>query len=238
MSNLTSLVQIEDVSRREMLRNIALAVTAVAGGQLKLEAAQHVHQQAKVEKKKSGSYQPRFFSEHEFAALGRLAELIVPADEVSGSAKDAGAPEFIDLLCSQNPELANIYTGGLAWLDAEMKTRSSAAFIDAKSEQQTALLDSLVETERTAKEDRQRGFTYEGTVHYVGFGDYGFRPSDDLGPGVFFFKWLRKMTVDAFYTSEIGINDVGFKGNGVLSQFEVPKEAIEYALKRSPFGKS
>ena len=237
MSNLNSLIQIEDVSRREMLRNIALAVTTVAGGQLKLEAAQHVHQQAKEEKKKTGKYQPKFFSEHEYATLGRLAELIVPADEVSGSAKDAGAPEFIDLLCSQNQELANIYTGGLAWLDAETKTRFSAPFLDATPEQQTALLDSLVKAERSAKEDRQLGFTYEGTVHYEGFGDYGFRPSDDLGPGVFFFKWIRKMTVDAFYTSEIGISDVGFKGNSVLSQFEVPKEAIEYALKRSPFNK-
>jgi gluconate 2-dehydrogenase gamma chain len=233
-----TLVQIEDLSRRDVLRNIALAVTAVAGGQLNLEAAQHVHQQAREEKKKVGTYQPKLFNEHEYATISRLSELIVPADEVSGSAKDAGAPEFIDLLCSQNSELANIYTGGLAWLEAETKKLYGSSFLDATSEHQTALLDSLVQLERTAKENRERGLTYEGMAHYQGFNLYGFQSPTELGPGVFFFQWLRKMTIDAFYTSEIGIKDVAYQGNGVLSQFEVPQKCIDYALQRSPFGKS
>jgi gluconate 2-dehydrogenase gamma chain len=233
-----TLVQIEDLSRRDVLRNIALAITAVAGGQLKLEAAQHVHQQAKEENGKLGTYQPKLFNEHEYATIGRLSELIVPADEVSGSAKDAGAPEFIDLLCSQNSELANIYTGGLAWLDAEAKKLYGLFFLDAQAEQQTALLDSITRLERTSNENRARGLTYESMVHYPGFGDYGFQSSTDLGPGVFFFQWIRKMTIDAFYTSEIGIKDIEYKGNGVLSQFEVPQECIDYALQHSPFAKS
>ena len=237
MSDPTPLVQIEIPSRRDMLRNIALAVTAVAGGRLKLEAAQHVHQQVKEEKKTAGTYQPKLFNKHEYATLSRLSELIVPADEVSGSAKDAGAPEFIDLLCSQNPALANIYTGGLAWLDTEMKKLSASTFVEARADQQVALLDSLVETERTTKENRQRGLMYEGTAHYIGLGSYGFQSPSDLGPGVFFFSWLRKMTVDAFYTSEIGIQDIQYKGNSVLSQFEVPRESIDFALQRSPFAK-
>ncbi len=232
-----TLVQIEDLSRRDMLRNIALAVTAVAGGQLKLEAAQHVHQQAKEERKKAGTYQPKLFNEHEFATITRLSELIVPADEVSGSAKDAGAPEFIDLLCSQNSELANIYTGGLAWLDTETKRHHGLSFRDTQAEQQTALLDSIVQLEQTVNGNRERGLSYEGMTHYQGFEHYGFQPSTDLGPGVFFFQWLRKMIIDAFYTSEIGIKDVEYKGNGVVSQFEVPQECIDYALQRSPFRK-
>jgi hypothetical protein len=102
-----------DLSRRAMLRGVALAATAIASGQLSLEAAQHVHQQVKEEKKNAGTYKLKLFNEREYKTLGRLAELIVPADEVSGSAREAGAPEFIDLLCSQNRELADIYTGGL-----------------------------------------------------------------------------------------------------------------------------
>jgi hypothetical protein len=43
------------------------------------------------------------------------------------------------------------------------------------------------------------------------------------------------MTMDAFYTSPMGIKDVGYVGNGAYSKYEVPKEALEYALKRSPF---
>ncbi|MFN8006160.1 MAG: gluconate 2-dehydrogenase subunit 3 family protein [Terriglobia bacterium] len=238
MSDPKPLNPIEDPSRRKAIQQLALAVTAVAGSQVNLEAAQHVHQQAKEEKKASGSYQPKFFNDHEYTTLSRLTELIVPADEVSGSAKDAGAPEYIDLLCSQNPVLANIYTGGLAWIDGEMKQSSNVPFIEAKPEQQTALLDSLAELERQNKDYKQRGLSYEGTVHYIGLGSYGIQPPSDLGPGVFFFQWLRKMTVDGFYTSEIGIKDVNYKGNAVISEFEVPQQCIDYALKRSPFGKS
>ena len=85
MSNTNdTLIQIGDVSRRDALRSIALAVTVVAGGQMKLEAAQQVHSHAREEKKKTGSYKAKLFTEHEFKTLGRLAELIVPADTVSG----------------------------------------------------------------------------------------------------------------------------------------------------------
>ena len=119
MSNtLEPVVQIGEPSRRDMLKSIAVAVTAMAGSQIDLEAAQHVHSRASDEKKKTGAYKPKAFNDHEFSTLGRLAELIVPADEVSGSARDAGAPEFIDLLSSQNAELAAFFTGGLSWLDS------------------------------------------------------------------------------------------------------------------------
>src|SRR5947209_7369846 len=128
-NNRDQLVQIDGVSRRDLLRNIALALTTVAGGQLNLKAAQQVHQHAKDEKKKTGTYKPKLFNEHEFKTLGRLAELIVPADEISSSAREAGAPEFIDLLCSQNEELAVIYTGGLMWLDGRTEKRYSTPFI-------------------------------------------------------------------------------------------------------------
>ena len=50
-----------------------------------------------------------------------------------------------------------------------------------------------------------------------------------------FFDWVRKMTVDAFYTSAIGIKDLGYVGNTAHSKYVVPPAAMEYALKRSPF---
>ncbi len=238
MSDKDRLLQIEDPSRRSALRFIALAVTAAAGSPLKLEAARHVHLLAKEEQKESGTYKPKLFNDREYRTIQRLCELIVPADNVSGSAKDAGAPEFIDLLCSQNEELAAIYTGGLAWLDAEMMRRYSAGFADAGEKQRTAMLDALVAAERESDEQIKKGLTYQGTRHYEGFGSYGFLPSTDLGPGVHFFGWIRKMAVDAFYTSEIGIKDVGYMGNQVLVSYEVPQDALDYALKRSPFSKA
>jgi gluconate 2-dehydrogenase gamma chain len=233
--NTTPEAKSTDPSRREILRNIALAVTAVAGGQLSLEAAQHLHQQVKEEKKNAGAYKPKLFNEREYKTLGRLAELIVPTDDVSGSAREAGAPEFIDLLCSQNKELASIYTGGLLWLDAQMEDRYSVSFLEAREDQQTAMLDLLVDAEKQEGERRAQGLTFEDIQRYQEFESYGiYRPSE-LSPGIRFFDWVRKMTVDAFYTSEMGFKDIGYKGNTVISKFEVPQEVIAYALKRSPF---
>ncbi|MBL8293408.1 MAG: hypothetical protein JNN08_16290, partial [Bryobacterales bacterium] len=48
--------------------------------------------------------------------------------------------------------------------------------------------------------------------------------------------WVRKMTVDAFYTSPLGIKDLGFKGNRAWSKYTVPQESIDYVMKRSPLG--
>ena len=239
MSNYTTVGEDNDLTRRTMLRNVALAAaTAVVSGQLSLEAAQHVHQQVKEERKTSGTYKFKLLNEREYETLGRLAELIVPDDEISGSAREAGAVEFIDLLCSQNKELADIYTGGLLWLDAQMEDRYSVSFLKATEAQQTAMLDLLVEAEKQDGERRAQGLTFEDIQRYQEFESYGiYRPSE-LSPGIRFFAWVRRMTVDAFYTSEIGVKDIGYKGNTAISKFEVPQEIIDYALKRSPFASS
>src|SRR5436190_662615 len=193
-----------EFTRRDLVK-IALAVTAT--GSINLASAQHVHQVAADNKAANGGvYKPKLFNTHEYATLQTLAELIVPADDVSPSALESGACEFIDLLSSNNPELAAIYTGGIAWLDREMLRRYNANFVNAKPAERTAMLD-LIAYRKNAGE---------------------------LGPGVRFFDWARMMVVDAFYTSKVGIKDVGYMGNKGMSKFEIPQEAIDYALKRSP----
>src|SRR5947209_5267471 len=118
-----------DVSRRDLLRGIA--VSAMLGG-LNAEAAQHVHHIAAAEKTATGVYKPKALTDHEFQTLQKLADYIVPADDVSPSASQAGCADFIDLLASQNPDLAAIYTGGIAWLDRAMEKRYSANFMNSK----------------------------------------------------------------------------------------------------------
>ena len=127
-------------------------------------------------------------------------------DAGGGSAVDAGAPEFIDLLCSQNDELAGIFRDGLAWLDTAMRRRERTPFVDAAPDRQTALLDALVAAERSGA-------------------------PGGLGPGVSFFRWARRMTVDAYYTSPIGIADLQYQGNAVLTRFEVPREALDFVTR-------
>jgi hypothetical protein len=123
-------------------------------------------------------------------------------------ATQGGAFEYIDLLSSHNDELRDIYSGGLGWLDHKMDARVQSTWVDAKPEAQKAMLDVIA---------------------------YRMN-SDAYGPGVRFFDWARKMTVDAYYTSAVGIKDLGYLGNRGMSTFSVPAEAVEYALKRSGLG--
>src|SRR5215469_3044108 len=112
-------------TRRDLLQQIAAAALA---GSLPAEAAEHVHQAAATETV-NGVYRPKALTEHEFATLRALCEFIVP-----GASKGRAA-EFIDLLSSQNPEMAAIYTGGLAWLDYAMEHEFDTAFLEAKAEE-------------------------------------------------------------------------------------------------------
>jgi hypothetical protein len=173
-------------------------------------SAQHVHQAATESAKATGGvYKPKSLNDHEYKTLVRLADLIIPADDVSQGAVAAGSPQFIDLLCSQNAELAAIYTGGIAWMDHRMMKDHGTAWLAAKPEEQTALLDIIA-----------------------------YRKNDNLenGPGIRFFDWARKMVMDGFYTSPIGVKDVGYMGNKGMTTFQVPAAAIDYALKRSGLG--
>src|SRR5688572_9504706 len=199
----------QETTRRELLRTIGISavLTASCADVVTVEAAQHVPQAVNDEKSAAkGPYKPKCFNAHEYRTLQKLADLSVPADERSKGALDGGAPEFIDLLSSQNADLAAIYTGGFAWLDAQMKKRHEAAFVEARPEQQTAMLDLIA---------------------------FRKNESPELGPGIRFFDWVRNMTVDAYYTSKAGMDDLGFMGSGSSQTFSVPAEAIAYAVKRS-----
>jgi gluconate 2-dehydrogenase gamma chain len=193
-----------ELSRRELLQSIALSVTL---GGLSPAAAQHVHSVAADEKASTGVYKAKALNPHEYQTLEKLADLIIPQDEKSPGAVASGACEFIDLLASQNPRLLEIYTGGIAWLDQAMKRRYSTDFLSAKPNQQIALLDLIA---------------------------YRKNESSELGPGIQFFEWARRMVVDAYYTSPAGIKAIGYMGNTAVAKFEVPQEAIDYAVKRSP----
>jgi gluconate 2-dehydrogenase gamma chain len=198
-----------EVSRRDLLRSIGASLALGAGGVELLSAqdAAHVHQMT-AEARAKGDYKPKCFTPHEYATLRRLAELIMPPEEHSKGALEAGAPEFIDFLCSINDELSAIYTGGMGWLDEQMKRRYEKAFVDAKPEQQTGMLDLIAYRKNEGEHP-------------------------ELGPGIKFFTWARNMVVDAYYTSKAGMDDLGFMGNGAMAEFKVPKEAVDYALKRS-----
>jgi len=187
----------QGISRRDVLRN--LAIGAAGGSVLQVipaEAAALAHEMIWAEKSSSlaGKYTPKYFSAHQYSMLLSLCDAIIPKDEVSGGALEAGAAEFIDLLSSENEEFQGIFGGGLMWLDNFCSDRYDHVFLDCTPAQQKEALD-LIAYRKNAKSD------------------------PTLSQGVAFFAKLRNMTCDGFYTSKMGIQDLKYIGNTALAEF-------------------
>jgi gluconate 2-dehydrogenase gamma chain len=185
------------VSRRDILKTLAMG--AVGGSVLQVipaQAAEFAHQMVRKEKAASaiGKYAPKYFSAHQYDTVSALCDAIIPKDEKSGGALEAGAPEFIDLLTSENPEYQLKLGGGLAWLDNFCMDKYENVFLECAPEQRKEVLD-LIAFRKNAKQD----------------------PA--LSQGVAFFAFLRNMTCDAFYTSKIGIADLQYIGNTSVHEF-------------------
>jgi gluconate 2-dehydrogenase gamma chain len=194
-----------EITRRDVLRRLGLVL--VTTGFVDRVSAQEVHQMAaQAQAATGGAYTPVSLTPHEYRTLERLTDLIIPVENGAPGAVAAGAAAWIDTLTSASDQLKTTYTTGLAWLDTAMKERGAADFLSASPADQTALLDQIAYRRNTTPE---------------------------LAPGIQFFTWVRRMTVDAFYTSEIGIRDIDYRGNTALVSYPVPTEAIAYALKRS-----
>lgn len=185
------------ISRRDILKS--LTMTAIGGSVLRvipLEAAEYAHRMVRTEKAAADahSYTPKFFSPHAYKTLQSLCNSIIPTDEESKGAVEAGAPEFIDLLTSENKDYQMALGGGLMWLDNACIDRYEKPYLDCAAGQQKEILD-LIAYRKNAKND----------------------PS--LGQGIEFFSFLRKLTADGFFTSEIGIDYLGYIGNTYVQEF-------------------
>lgn len=188
---------IDGVTRRAVLKSLTMSVAA--GSVLRvipLQAAEHAHHaiEMEIEESATGAYTPKFFDAHGYKTLQALCETILPAEADGGGAVDAGAPEFIDLLTSENSEYQGILTGGLKWLDATCTSRYGNAWVDCRSQQQMAILD-VIAYRKNAEADQS------------------------LAEPVEFFSFLRHFTADGFFTSKIGIKYLGYKGNTFLTEF-------------------
>jgi gluconate 2-dehydrogenase gamma chain len=183
------------VSRRDILKS--LTMTAVSGSVLRvipLEAAEYVHRMVHAEKAETKTYAPKFFSAHAYKTLQNLCQTIIPSDADAKGAIEAGAPEFIDLLTSENKEYQVALGGGIMWLDNTCVDRYGKTYLDCAPEQQEEIID-LIAFRKNLKKD----------------------PA--LGQGIEFFSLLRKLTADGFFTSEIGIEYLGYIGNTFVSDF-------------------
>jgi gluconate 2-dehydrogenase gamma chain len=183
------------ISRRDVLRT--LAVGATTGSVLTMipaQAAEFAHALVQKEKAAAGKYAPKFFPAHQYETLVSLCDTIIPKDEKSGGAVEAGAPEFIDLITSENVEYQTQFGGGLMWLDNHSVDEFGKVYMECTPEQRKTTLD-LIAYRKNGKA----------------------RP--ELKQGIAFFAALRDMTCDGFYTSKIGIADLQYIGNVSRSEF-------------------
>ncbi len=145
-----------------------------------------------------------FFTPHEMATITILADIIIPKDEESGSASEAGVPDFIEFIVKDMPQHKTPMRGGLRWLDLESSKRFQKAFKDCSTQQQIAVVDDIAYPEKAKPEMKQ---------------------------GVAFFNLMRNLTATGFYTSEIGVKDIGYMGNRPNQWNGVPDDVLkQYGL--------
>src|SRR6266576_5422864 len=123
----------EGITRRDILRT--LTVGAVGGSVLQVipaKAAEYIHQMVHKEKAAApaGKYTPKYFTAKQYETILSLCDTIIPKDEKSAGALEAGAPEFIDLLTSENDEYQLALGGGLMWLDTHCIDQYGEVFME------------------------------------------------------------------------------------------------------------
>jgi gluconate 2-dehydrogenase gamma chain len=145
-----------------------------------------------------------FFTGHEMATISVLADIIIPADEVSGSATDAKVPEFIAFIVKDMPSHQTPMRGGLRWLDVQCMKRFEKAFKDCSMQEQLDMVDEIAYPEKA---------------------------NPAMSQGVKFFNLMRNLTATGFYTSEMGVKDIGYSGNTPNQWNGVPDDVLkQYGL--------
>jgi gluconate 2-dehydrogenase gamma chain len=183
------------ISRRDVLKSLAMGAAATSVLRtIPAQAAEYAHHMVAAEKAATKAYAPKFFVAHQYKTLQTLCQTIIPGDAESGGAIEAGAPEFIDLLTSENTEYQVTLGGGLMWLDSTCSDRYGKAYLDCTPQQQKEILDQIAYRNNAMADAR-------------------------LSQGVEFFSFLRNMTSDGFFTSEIGIKYLGYQGSAFLMEF-------------------
>ena len=182
-----------EYTRREMVG--ALAATAGAFvipiPARAIEAGRIVSRAARVAVP-GQPYTPKIYTTHEWATVVMLVDLIIPKDAMSGSATDAGVPEFMDTMLDLEPTMRTANRGGLAWLDHLCHQRYDHDFIDCTDAERRQLLDDIA---------------------------YPSRARPELAAGAAWFSSFRDFTATGFFSSEIGVTDIGYMGNTAVMEW-------------------
>ena len=145
-------------------------------------------------------FDAEFFNEAELTTIATLCDLILPANDNYGSATDAGVHEFIEFIVKDITTYQTPIRGGLMWLNSRANKKYGAAFVKCSASQQKALLDEIAYPEKAAPEVAQ---------------------------GVEFFSTMRDLTLTGYYTSKMGIEDLGYQGNRPNVWDGIPEDVLK-----------
>jgi gluconate 2-dehydrogenase subunit 3-like protein len=193
----------KEISRRDaiqLLAGVPLAAALVFPNR-ELERAWRFVENARSRAVDGAAFAPRFFTSAEYRTAGVLADMIIPRDERSGSATDAGVLEFMDFTLMDRPNNQKWMREGLAWIDSESKNRFGKAFADATSAQREQILNDIAWPDKAPAA---------------------------LANGVSFFNRFRDMTASGFWSSRIGVQDLRYIGNTYHPNWDgCPPAALE-----------
>ena len=200
-----------DMNRREALQNLlaipaGLAIApeaierAAAHALEALEAHDSPAQGAAAQPAAPRPYTPKQFTSDEWRLVRLLVNYVIPRDARSGSATDAGVPEFMDFMLGENTGMRTWMKNGLGWMNAECRARFGKGFVSCSDAQRRVLLDAIAFPKQAPAE---------------------------LKPGVDFFSNFRNLTASGFFSSRIGIADLGYVGNRPVAKWEgTPPEVM------------
>jgi gluconate 2-dehydrogenase gamma chain len=187
-------------SRRDALK-VLLAAPAATFAWTEAEAAQAAASAQAARAATAKPFVPKFFTAAEYRLVNVLADIVIPKDERSGSATDAGVPEFMDFMMIDQPARQVAMRGGLAWLDVECQRRHDKIFLNCTDAERTAVLDDIA---------------------------WPAKAKPDFAHGVAFFTNFRDLTASGFWTTRMGIDDLQYMGNRSVARWNgCPAEALK-----------
>jgi len=178
----------DEMSRREAVQLLAALpfAAALSMPSADMERARRFVESAHHAAADGVAFAPRFFSAAEFRTAGILADMIIPRDERSGSATDAGVPEFMDFMMIDRPTNQTWMREGLAWLEAQSNTRFKKSFADSSEGEREQILNDIA---------------------------WPARAPAAMADGVTFFNHFRDLTSSGFWSSRIGVKDLRYMGS-------------------------
>ncbi len=179
-------------NKKGISRRTALKVIAVGVGSATTALGQHGHHDSVIAQKEAAARSARYFNPEQLTLIATISDLIIPADEHSPGAAAAGVSDFIDQMVSQSSEeTKTLWRDGLAGIDRMSQEKFSLPFSQARAEQQVSLLKAISRDEYRPRTVEER-----------------------------FFVAIKSLTVDGYYTSQVGIHqELRYKGNAYLKEF-------------------